>query len=370
MASDEELKYRIALSQLPGIGDITAKKLVAYCGGVQAVFEEKRAVLEKIPGIGAATAAHVNGSKAFGRAEQEVEFIRKYHINAMWYLDSDYPTRLVHAEDAPIMLYSKGAIDLSAPRMVSIVGTRKATPYGKKITEQIVDVLSQQGIPVVSGLAYGIDICAHRAAIKCGLPTVGVLAHGLDRIYPTGHRAAAEAMLQHGALVTDFISTTNPDRENFPKRNRIIAGLTDVTIVVESKRKGGSLITADIANSYNRDVMAVPGRVDQESSEGCHFLIRTNRAHLITSGEDVLYTMGWDTAAKPKTNWTIQPELFKSLSNEEAQLVKLLKEKGQLGIDTLALEAKLSTSMVATSLLNLEFSGVVRSLPGKVYELG
>ena len=367
MASDEELKYRIALTLLPGIGDVNAKTLVAYCGGAEAVLREKRATLEKIPSIGAITAAKIQPDTVLGRAEAEVEFVRKYNINARFYLDSDYPSRLKHAEDAPVMLYSKGPADLSAPRMVSIVGTRKATPYGKKVTEQIVDVLTAQGIPVVSGMAYGIDICAHRACIKGGLPTVGVLAHGLDRIYPGNHRSAAEAMAKTGALVTDFISDTNPDAPNFPKRNRIIAGLTDVTVVVESKRKGGSLITADIANSYSRDVMAIPGRVDAETSEGCHFLIRNDRARLITSGEDLLYYMSWDEPAKP--TWTIQPELFKDLSTEEAQLVKVLKDKGQLSIDSLALEAKLATSVVATSLLNLEFSGVVRSLPGKIYEL-
>lgn len=332
------------------------------------MFREKKAVIEKIPTIGPATAAAISDT-VLPRAEKEVEFVRKYNINALYYLDADYPSRLKHCDDGPVMLYTKGTVDLSAQRLVSIVGTRNATPYGKKITEKLVEELAEQDIPVVSGLAYGIDICAHRAAIKNKLATVAVLAHGLDRIYPGTHRSAAEAMTQNGALVTEFMSESNPDRENFPKRNRIIAGLTDVTVVIESKRKGGSLITADIANSYSRDVMAIPGRVDAEASEGCHFLIRTDRARLITCANDLLYYMGWEEKAKPKTSWTIQPELFKSLSPDEATLVKVLKDKGQLSIDLLALEAKLTTSNVATSLLSLEFSGVVRSLPGKMYEL-
>jgi len=285
----------------------------------------------------------------------------------LFFRDKDYPFRLKNCYDSPVLLYWKGNADLNTAKIIGIVGTRKATDYGKNICYKLVSGLADQQVLIVSGLAYGIDSCAHRAAIESGLPTVGVLGHGLDRIYPGFNRVLAEKMMKQGGLLTDFPSGTNPDRENFPKRNRIIAGLCDGIIVVEAGRKGGALITADIANSYNRDVFAVPGRIGDPWSEGSNFLIKANKAALIQSAEDVRYLMGWDIP--PGLQPVQQRKIFIEMTPEEEALVKILTESGKLGVDEICIRAGISMSRVSAALLNLEFEGVVRSLPGKLYEL-
>lgn len=361
------LKYKIALSLIPNIGDIRAKRLVAYCGSVDAVFEEKKSSLEKIPGIGSFAADAVLNHTIFDRAEEEILFIEKNKITPLFYLDKNYPKRLTHCEDSPILLYFKGNANLNAEKTISIVGTRDATDYGKTICEKLITDLAQHKVTIVSGLAYGIDICAHRAALENGLPTICALAHGLDKIYPAVHKTTAEKMLENGGWLSDFTSKTIPDRENFPRRNRIVAGISDATIVIESKKGGGSLITANIANSYNRDVFAFPGKVDDVCSEGCNNLIKQNKAALIQSAADIVYILGWEESKISKK--PVQKQLFVELKEEEEILVSILKENNSTTIDDLCFAANMPMSKVSALLLTLEFSGIVKSLPGKMYRL-
>lgn len=363
---DENLKYKIALSLIPNIGDVLAKRLVSYCGSVEAVFDEKKAALEKIPGIGEFYAKAVLSQKVFDRAEEEIKFITKNKITALFYLDKDYPKRLTHCEDSPVLLYFKGKANLNSEKVISIVGTREATDYGKQQCEKLVADLAMYNPIIVSGLAYGIDICAHKAAMENRLTTVCGLAHGLDKIYPAIHKSTADKMLDNGGWLSDFTSKVQPDRENFPRRNRIVAGMADATIVVESKIGGGSLITADIANSYNRDVFAFPGRVSDECSLGCNNLIKQNKAALIQSAADISYIMGWEQQSKKAP---VQRQLFVELKPEEEILVNVIKEKESVNVDDLCLIAKMPMSKVSSLLLTLEFSGIVRSLPGKMYRL-
>ena len=363
----ENLKYKIALTLIPNIGDILAKRLVAYCGGVQAVFEEKKSSLEKIPGIGSVYANEVINHTIFERAEEEIKFIEQNNITPLFYLDSDYPKRLTHCEDNPVMLYYKGNANLNSEKIISIVGTREATDYGKKTCEKLIADLAVHNVIIVSGLAYGIDICAHKAALDNNLPTVCTLAHGLDRIYPALHKSTAQKILENGAWLTDFTSKTIPDRENFPRRNRVVAGISDATIVIESKKSGGSLITADIANSYNRDIFAFPGRIDDVCSEGCNNLIKQNKAALIQSAADLVYILGWEQTKNIKAPQ--QKKLFIELSVDEELVVNVLKEKESVTIDDLCFACKLPMSKVSALLLTLEFSGIVKSFPGKAYRL-
>jgi len=365
--SDEILKHRIALTLIPEVGPILARTLVSYCGSVEAVFSRKPANLERIPGIGPVTAASIAGHKSFARAEKEVAFIRKYRIKPLFFLDDDYPVRLKNCEDAPILLYEKGEANLNAPRMIAVVGTRNVTDYGKELTEQLVKDLAPHQVTLVSGMAYGVDILAHKFCLKYNIPTIGVMAHGLDRIYPGLHKPVAEKMVKDGALLTEYMSGTNPDRENFPSRNRIVAGMCDATVVIESGVKGGALITADIANSYNRDVFAFPGRVTDEYSLGCNELIRQNKAMLVQTAGEIARVMNWETDAKPKKPKQLQ--LLHELKEEEKILVGILQSGGKSDIDTITLKASMPVSKVSSTLLNLEFAGILKSLPGKMYEL-
>ena len=366
MTTSSDLLYQIALTQIEGVGDINAKKLFAYCGSAEAIFKEKKPHLLKIPGIGEYLAKSINKFRDFARSEKEIKFIEKNNIQALFYSDTAYPTRLKHCEDSPILIYYKGNVDLNAQKVVSIVGTRMATEYGKEFCENLVAELAIHKLLVVSGLAYGIDFCAHKAAVKHNLPTVGVLAHGLDKLYPALHENLADKMLENGGLLSDFMSETIPDKQNFPKRNRIVAGISDATIVIEAGIKGGALITANIANSYSRDVFAVPGKINDTYSIGCNKLIKTNKAALLESVKDIEYIMGWELQANKKRK---QPQLFVELNAEEKKITEILEQRGKLDIDTISIETKLPTGKLAGILLNLEFSGVLNSLPGKVYEL-
>ncbi|MEE4260487.1 MAG: DNA-processing protein DprA [Bacteroidales bacterium] len=359
-----QLIFQIGLTLIKGVGDVNGKKLIAYCGGPEAVFKENSAALLKIPGIGKSTVNQIKSQQVLQRAETELAFIQKFNITPLFYTDSAYPARLLNCEDGPMMLYYKGNANLNAKRIISIVGTRRATNYGKARCEEIIDELQSRDVLVVSGLAYGIDSCAHRRALDVGMDTIGVLGHGLDRIYPAQNRKMAEKMIEQGGLMTEFMSDTRPDRENFPKRNRIVAGMSDAVLVVESDRKGGALITAEIANSYNRDVFAVPGRIGDDYSRGCHFLIKTNRAALAENGHDIAYLMGWE---EQKIDQKSQTELFVNLSEEQKLVLKTIQDHKEIAIDQLTIKTKLSTSKVAASLLNLEFEGFVKSLPGKLY---
>ncbi|MGB0886883.1 MAG: DNA-processing protein DprA [Vicingaceae bacterium] len=365
---NEQLLYHIAITSIPNVGDITAKKLIAYCGSSEQVFKEKKSVLEKTPGIGAINAQKIltHKTEALAIAEEELVFIAKNNIVPLFYLNDNYPQRLRHCEDGPVLMYSKGNVDYNNQKVISIVGTRKATEYGKDFCNKIVEDLKPHKPLIVSGLAYGIDVCAHKAAIKNNLPTVGVLAHGLDRLYPAQHKNVANQMIENGALLSDFKSGTNPDRENFPKRNRIVAGISDLTIVVESSKKGGSLITAHIANDYNRDVFALPGRLGDSQSEGCNNLIKTNKAALIQSVKDLEYIMGWETKKKAQAT---QQQLFVELTPIQKTIAAIIAKHQKISVDELSLQAKLPMSKITTELLDMEFSGIVKTLPGKVYSL-
>jgi DNA processing protein len=369
--TDTPLVYNIGITLLPGVGSITAKNLIAYCGSSEAVFAEKRSQLEKIPGIGTIIAETISNSSiqkdALERAEKEIKFIEKENITCLFFTDADFPTRLKECADSPVMLYTKGNMNLNAERIVSIVGSRKSTSYGKKICEQLVDSFSSYNVLILSGLAYGIDICAHRASLKNNLPTVGVLAHGLDNLYPSEHYNTSIKMLENGGLATEFMSNTKMNPEYFPRRNRIVAGIADATIVIEATVKSGALITAEIANSYDRDVFAVPGRLDDPASEGCNLLIKANKAMLMQSAEDVIRAMSWDAESK-KIKHT-QQELFTNLSGDEEMLVNILKQKEKAHVDDISNASGLAMSRTTALLLNLEFSGVIKSLPGKIYML-
>lgn len=364
--TDTNLLFRIATTLIPGVGDIVGKKLISYCGGPEAVFRESRQALLQIPGISRNIVDEIINHKCFYRAEEEMLFIDKHKIRPLFYTEKEYPERLKHCIDSPIMLYYKGNTDLNNARVIAIVGTRKITDYGRSVVKQMVCGLKEFDVLIISGLAYGVDTVAHRETLEAGLDTVGVLAHGLDRLYPSSNRTLAEKMTKQGGLLTDFMSKTNPDRENFPKRNRIVAGMCDAVIVVESAKRGGALITADIANSYNRDVFSVPGNIGEKYSEGCNFLIRTNRAALVQSPEDLIYLMGWEDSVKSGPR---QKKLFIQLSPDENKLVELLNQYGQMRIDKLCVHAKIPPTKVASALLNLEFNGVIKCLPGKVYQL-
>jgi len=361
------LRYQIALTLLPGVGDVLGKKLVAYCGGVEAVFREKRKNLEKIPGIGDKLVEAILSQNVFSRVDEEIDFIEKNNIQPLFYLHKNYPARLKNCVDSPIMLYFKGTCDLNGQKAISVVGTRNATNYGKEVCEKIIKGLSAYNVIIVSGLAYGIDTCAHRHALENNMKTVAVLGHGLDRVYPYLNRGLAEKMIDQGGLLSEFMSQTQPDRENFPRRNRIIAGMTDGTLVIEAAKSGGALITAEIANSYNRDVFSVPGRIGDTWSEGCNALIKSNKAHLVQSAEDIAYIIGWinNNVAKPK----IQRELFIELSPDEEKVIEILRSAETMGIDDVSFNTELPTSKVSSTLLNLEFQGLVKVLPGKVYKL-
>lgn len=363
-----QLLYNIAITSIPNIGDVTAKKLIAYCGSSAQVFKEKKGVLEKIPGIGSINANNIIKHKAAAllKAETEVAFVAQNNITPLFYLDSAYPKRLLHCEDGPVLLYAKGGADYNAQRVISVVGTRKATEYGKDFCEQLLADLAIHQPLIVSGLAYGIDVCAHKAAIKNNLPTVGVLAHGLDRLYPAQNKNVALQMLDNGALLSDYKSGSNPDRENFPKRNRIVAGMADLTIVIESSKKGGSLITAHLANDYNRDVFALPGRLGDSQSEGCNNLIKSHKAALIQSAKDIEYVMGWE---RKKKAINTQTQLFVTLTPEQKILTNLLSAQDKIGIDELSLLAKMPMSQTTSLLLGLEFEGIIKSLPGKMYKM-
>ena len=364
-----ELPYQIGLTLIDGIGDVNAKSLLAYCGSASEVFKQKRSHLIKIPGIGTAWAQSIIDSKnVLKRAEEEIKFIQKYNISPLFFTDEGYPTRLKYCSDSPVLMYYKGNAKLNQEKIISVVGTRKPSEYGKEKTEEFISELKDTGILILSGLAYGVDVLAHKTALEYGLNTVGVVAHGLDRIYPQIHDKVAKRMIGQGGLLTDFMSGTNPDAVNFPKRNRIVAGLCDALVVVESKRGGGSLITATIANSYNKDVFAFPGRAGDVLAEGCNGLIKQNRAVLIENSADLLYAMQWLESEK-KSKTSKQIPLLLNLTNDEKIVIEEFAKKPILHVDEICQSTEFTISKVSALLLQLEFSNLIKSRPGKMYEL-
>ncbi len=364
--NSNQLQLQIALSLLQGIGPVRARKMLSVLPDLQFLFTANLRELEHTTGVSYSLLKKMRRQEALQAAEEELNFIHKKGIQTYFYTDVDYPRRLKQCEDAPILLYGKGSLDMNPLKTVAVVGTRNATPYGIQVCEELIQSFIGQNILVVSGMAYGIDICIHQLCVKHGIPTIGVLGHGLDRLYPQAHSSIAKRMLEKGGLLTEFMSGTNPDRENFPMRNRIVAGMCDATIVIESKSKGGSLITAELANDYSRDVFAVPGNVGQQYSEGCNQLISQSKAHLYLSPKHFLKWMDWTAQDKKPTR---QRQLFVHLKPEEQEMVSLLENEGELHMDTLAYKSNKPISQTSVLLFQLEMQGCVKALPGKKYAL-
>ena len=361
-----ELIAVLRLQNIPNIGDVTAKKLIAHCGSPTAIFSDKVEQLKKIDGVGELTLKDLFGKEHLKAAVTEYEYISKNNIGYSYFLDKEYPNYLKHCIDGPLLLFQRGNINLSGRKIISVVGTRNITNYGRAFCEQFVADIAPLNPIIVSGFAYGVDICIQRAAANHGLQTIGCLAHGLNQIYPKNHAMFMEEIEMHGGFYTEFWSSSNPERENFLRRNRIIAGISEATVVVESAEKGGSLVTADIANSYNRDVFAVPGRVNDKYSLGCNNLIRQQKAHMLTSAADLIYLMGWEVEESTFEN--TQKQLFVELDDTEKTIYGYLQKTGVQQLDNIALECSLPVFRASSTLLNMEMKGVVRPRPGKLFE--
>jgi DNA processing protein len=373
---ESEKLCTLALVNTPGIGSVTIRLLISYCGSAENVFNADFKKLIKIPGIGEKGARLILKKDGLAQAEKEWADCIKSGANLHFFSDDSYPNRLKSLYDAPVVLYSKGNFDYNSHRTVGIVGTRQITDYGKSITETIIRELVPYNPLVVSGLAYGVDITAHKACLKYELPTIGVMASGLNVIYPAIHQKTAREMQEQGGLVTENALTTKPDFMRFPARNRIIAGLSDITIVVESAKKGGSLITVEFAQNYHREVFAVPGNITNTQSEGCNQLIRENKASIFTSVQDMAESIGWSSKNKEgvvsvnKVSGSTESGLvFDGFTQDEGQILSLLRRQGTMQVDELSWQSGMHFNKLATLLLNLEFQGVVRSLPGKKYGL-
>ncbi len=364
---EKKYYYEIALSLVEGVGAVIAKNLMSYCGSAEQVFKTPKIKLLKIPMVGEAIAANIGNQKdIFKNVENQLAFVEKNNTKLLYYTEEGYPKRLKEIIDAPILLYCQGSVDFQQTRSIAIVGTRKATDYGKKTTEMIVEQLKSYHPIIVSGLAYGIDIAAHKACLKYEIPTIAVMANGLDCIYPSDHKKIAEQIAAtNGALLTENPYGVIANALRFPARNRIIAGLVDAVIVVEARQKGGALITAHLANDYNRDVFAIPGNIHQPSSEGCNHLIRNHQASLITSIKDLEYAMNWDEKQSPKQTKIDFDNL--DLNETEKDILYFLQHNGakEFFIDEMSFELKMNVGKLNTSLLNLELLGVIKNLPGK-----
>ena len=368
---NQEIVYRIALIQLPGIGNVYAKLLTEYFKSARCLFKASKKELSEIPGIGnfllSTLLCTSLKNKAIERAKYEIEFAEKHDISIFSYDDNNYPVKLKECNDGPFILYYKGTSVLNTAKIISVVGTRKATAYGQDLTRKIVEELQNQNILLVSGLAYGIDSFAHRFSLDYGISTVGVLAHGLDKIYPQKNRELAKKMIFNGGLLSEFMSRTNPERENFPKRNRIVAGMSDATVIVEAASKGGALITANMANSYGRDVFAAPGRTIDNYSKGCNALIKSNQAMLIESGQDILNAMNWiktETISQKK-----HEDLFGNLTNQEKCIIEIIETKGVSSKEQIACRLNLTVQEVSYLLFNLELNGTIKAIPGNNYQI-
>ena len=363
--TDSELHYLLSLQKVEGIGDIMAKKLLSQFGSAENVFKAKSSQLATVDGIGSILLNNLKNKNVFGLAEIELKYIQKNKINICFFKDENYPEKLKHCIDGPILLFSTGNINLKQKRIISIVGTRQVTSYGMDFCKNLITDLAPLDPIIISGFAYGVDIIAHQAAMENGLQTIGVLAHGLNQIYPKNHKKYMVKMEQNGGFMTEFWSNSSPERENFVRRNRIVAGISEATIVIESADKGGSLITANLANDYNRDVFAVPGRTSDKYSQGCNNLIKTQRAHLLNSAADLVYILNWDIEGKEKP---VQKQLFVNLEPQEQIIFDFLQKNGKEHMDIIALECNLPVFKISSLLLNMELKGLTRPLPGKLFE--
>jgi DNA processing protein len=356
--------YRIALSKLNGIGPIRAAQVLLKLENINLLFESTLQEIKIQTGLPESFLRALKREEAINLAEKQLNFNHKNAISTHFFLDSSYPRRLRQCSDAPIVIYTKGKMDLNHTQIVSIVGTRNHTEYGKELLKNLITSFKDKNILVVSGLAYGVDIHAHDLCLKNNIQTIGVLGHGLDRIYPSQHKQIAKDMQENGGLLTEFMISTNPDRENFPMRNRIVAGLADATIVIESKERGGSMITAELANDYSRDVFAFPGDIGRQTSEGCNALIKKQKAHLISSGNDFLTFMNWES-----TPIQVQKKMALNLDSDEIQLVNLLKGGISLHADVLGMKTTMSASKINVLLFQMEMKNIIEQLPGKLFRL-
>jgi DNA processing protein len=365
---DENRLSLLALHFIPGIGNYIIRQLISYCGSAERVFKTPKGKLQKVPGVGDVTAETILKGKYFEAAERELRKAEREKVQLIFYTDKNFPSRLRKIEDSPSLIYAKGDIDFENPKTVAIVGTRRSTDYGKECVDQLVAGLQPHGALIISGLAYGIDIHAHKRALIHNLPTIAVMGSGIDIIYPSAHADTAKKMMVNGGIITENSFGTKPDAHNFPARNRIIAGLCDVLVVVEAATKGGALITAEIANTYNKDVLAFPGNVGRSFSEGCNALIKANKAHLITSVADLEYVMNWNVEVRnPVKKDTLMLDAYEP--DEQTVLRVLMENHNQLILDELGWRSGLPISKLATVLLALEFKGVLSSMPGKVYKI-
>ncbi|MES2240733.1 MAG: DNA-processing protein DprA [Bacteroidota bacterium] len=360
-----DLFYILALQRIEGVGDIMAKKLISHCGSAEAVFKMKSNQLAAIDGIGSMLLNNLKDQSVFDKANKELEYIQANKINVAYFQDENYPEKLKHCFDAPVLLFTAGNIDLKNRKIISIVGTRQITSYGTEFCKKLIEDLVPLNPVIVSGFAYGVDIVAHQLAMENNLQTIGVLAHGLNQIYPKTHKKYMAKMEANGGFMTEFWSNSNPDKENFVRRNRIVAGIAEATIVIESAERGGSLITANMANDYNRDVFAVPGRTTDKYSQGCNNLIKTQKANVLTSAADLIYILNWDIKEETKA---IQKQLFVSLDSDEQKIYDYLLKTGKELMDIIALECELPIYKISAILLNMELKGVIRPLPGKLFE--
>lgn len=364
--TSHELYYNIALTFVKDVGPVSARKLVEHYGNAKEVFSRPLKELKAITGFGETRTKGFKDDTVFEMAEKELAYIEKNRLKVYWFQNEDYPERLKNCTDAPVILYYSGTADISPAKVVAVIGTRKYTDYGQRACEKLIEGLEGTGILITSGLAHGIDTIAHKAALKHGLPTIGVLGTGMNKMYPAANKKLAAEMKENGGLLTEYPSGMPGDKANFPMRNRVVAGMSDVTVVVESDIKGGALITAKLADSYNRDVAAFPGRVFDNKSSGCNELIRTNMANMITSADDLLELMNWKSGVKPKQ---VQKQLFINLSPEEQIIYDALAAKDQLHADELLHQCKMTNSKLAATLLGMEMQGLVKALPGKFYRL-
>ncbi|CAM1343303.1 DNA-processing protein DprA [Tenacibaculum aestuarii] len=364
--NSEKLLAVLRLQATKNVGDILAKKLITAIGSVENVFKEKPHVLHKINGIGTQVTQHLFDDNNLKRAEEELNYIQQNNIAFSYFLEDDYPQNLKHCVDAPILIFKDGNLNLNNDKIISIVGTRNMSSYGRDFCNQLIEELKEYNPIIVSGFAYGVDICAHKAAIKNNLQTIAVLAHGLEEIYPKTHKKYIHEVNNNGGFITEFWHDEQPMRENFLKRNRIVAGISKATIIIESAEKGGSLVTADIANSYNRDVFALSGRATDTYSKGCNNLIKNNQAHLLTSAEDIIKMLNWDIrqAAVAK-----QEKLFVELNSSEQKIYDYLQQNGKQLLDDIAINCELPIYQLSSILIQLELKGVVKPLPGKMFEI-
>ena len=362
----ERLIGLLTLKKIPNLGDSSIKKMIRAVGSVSGIFNEQPSHLLQIKGIGNVKIKEIHQSKYRIAAEKELKFIEKENIQYTIYDQDTYPNRLKHCLDGPVVLFSRGRINLNQKKTLSIVGTRKATHYGTRFCEELIEQLAPVDPVIISGFAYGIDIAAHQASIKHNLQTIGCLAHGFHLIYPKAHKKYVSQMESNGGFFTDFWSSDAFDRKNFLSRNRIIAGLSEATIVIESADKGGSLVTAEIASSYHRDVFAVPGRIHDPLSKGCNMLIKTQKAHMITSAADLLYMLNWQLEEHPKP--AFQKKLFVELTPDEEKIHSYLENNGKTILDSIALQCKLPIFKVSSILLTMELKGLIKPLPGKLFE--